>query len=133
MKTTSKVIKCAGFRWRGVALGEYKTAGTHFKDVTRQTLMGEGEGEGDLSFITRYFEIGPGGYSTLERHRHPHSVIVLRGTGQVALGNEVHDIQPYDCVYVSPDAAHRFRATGDEPLGFVCIVDRVRDRPRLAG
>jgi hypothetical protein len=24
---------------------------------------------------------------------------------------------------------HQFRATGDEPLGFLCVVERERDRP----
>ena len=38
-------------------------------------------------------------------------------------------IGPFDCVYVSPDTVHQFRATGKEPLGFLCVVDRRRDRP----
>jgi hypothetical protein len=27
--------------------------------------------------------------------------------------------------------AHQFQATGDEPLGFLCTVDRVRDSPEV--
>src|SRR2546427_2468983 len=53
---------------------------------TRQTLLGEGTGEEPFNFVTRYFEIQPGGYSTLERHQHPHAVVVLRGRGRVTLG-----------------------------------------------
>ena len=86
MKKASKVIKSDGFRWPAVALKAYKAAGTHFKDVTRQTLLGEGAGEGDLNFITRYFEIQPGGYSSLEKHQHPQAVVVLRGNGRLILG-----------------------------------------------
>jgi hypothetical protein len=26
---------------------------------------------------------------------------------------------------------HQFRATGDEPLGFLCMVDAARDKPQL--
>ena len=132
MKDPSKVVKSDRFRWQGIAVKEYKAAGPHCKDVTRQMLLGEGDGEGDLNFITRYFEIHPGGYSSLERHRHPHAVVVLRGRGRVVLGGRTHDIAPYDCVYVSPTVVHQFHATGEEPLGFLCIVDRVRDRPELA-
>ncbi|MBI4345637.1 MAG: cupin domain-containing protein [Elusimicrobia bacterium] len=124
-------MKFLGFRWEAVDLREYTAAGTHFKDVTRQSLLGDAAGEGDLNFITRYFEIQPGGYSTLERHQHPHVVVVLRGRGRVLLGDKSYEIGPYDCVYVSPKVYHQFQATGDEPLGFLCTVERIRDRPEL--
>ena len=51
----------------------------------------------------------------------------------MTLGDKSYEIAPFDCVYVSPGVAHQFRATGDEPLGFLCTVDRVRDRPELIG
>lgn len=129
MRDQSKVIKSAGFRWAGVPVRAYKEERDLFKDVTRQTILGEGAGEEGLGFVTRYFEVQPGGYSTLERHEHRHTVIVVRGRGTVILGDERYEIAPYDAVYVSPGTAHQFRATGEEPLGFICIVDRVRDRP----
>ena len=133
MDDRSKVLKFAGFRWDGVAVKAYKGPDAPFKDVTRQTLLGEGPGEEPFSFVTRYFEIQPGGYSTLERHRHPHAVIVLRGSGRVLLAGRAHDLAPFDCVYVSPGVAHQFQATGPEPLGFLCTVDRERDRPEVLG
>ncbi len=134
MGDTSKVIKCRDFRWEGVELKPYQASeAAPFKDVTRQNLLGEGSGERALRFITRYFEVQPGGYSTLELHWHPHAVVVLRGTGQVVLDGETHEIAPFDCVYVAPGSKHQFRATGREPLGFLCVVDRVRDRPRAVG
>lgn len=131
MDNPSKVIRCHGFRWRGVDLKAYKSDDASYKDVARQTLLGEGPGEEALSFLTRYFEVQPGGCSSLELHQHPHAVVILRGTGQVILGTESHEIAPYDCVYVAPGTTHQFRATGNEPLGFLCVVDRVRDRPRI--
>ena len=128
----SKVLKASGFRWESVTLRDYKAPGTApFKDVTRQTLLGEGAGEQPLNFLIRYFEIEPGGYSTLERHRHPHAVIVLRGRGRVTLGARTHDLAPHDCVYVAPGQPHQFQAGASEPLGFLCIVDRERDRPEV--
>jgi S-methyl-1-thioxylulose 5-phosphate methylthiotransferase len=131
MGDPSKVVRASGFRWEGVDLREYRADGALYKGVTRQTLLGEGEGEADLDFVTRYFEIQPGGYSTLERHRHPHAVVVIRGRGRVALGERTYDVAPFDCVYVAPGAVHQFTASGDEPLGFLCMVDRVRDRPEV--
>jgi quercetin dioxygenase-like cupin family protein len=59
-------------------------------------------------------------------------VIVVRGRGRVLLGGESHDLEPLDVVYVSPETVHQFQAGADEPLGFLCIVDRDRDRPRPA-
>lgn len=133
MDNPSKVLTCRGFRWQGLELKAYKSDDAPYKHVTRQTLLGEGPGEEALQFVTRYFEVQPGGYSTLELHQHPHAVVILRGRGHVVLGEETHQIAPYDCVYVAPGTKHQFRATGTEPLGFLCVVDRVRDRPQVAG
>lgn len=130
----SKVVRGRDYRWQGVPLRAYKDAGdgtARFSGVTRQTLLGEGEDEAALNFITRYFEVEPGGYSSLELHRHPHTVIVVRGRGRVLLDGVSHDLEPLDAVYVSPETPHQFQAL-DEPLGFLCIVDRDRDRPRPA-
>jgi quercetin dioxygenase-like cupin family protein len=133
-KSESKVLKGRTFRWDGVQVREYKPVGVApYKDVTRQTLLGEGAGEESLNFITRYFEIQPGGYSTLEHHEHPHAVIVLRGRGRVLLGGCATELEPQDCVYVAPHEPHQFHAAGSEPLGFICIVDRERDRPVILG
>lgn len=129
MSEESKVIKGVGFRWEGVSVADYKPDPALFKDVTRQTILGDGPGEGEVSVLMRYFEVQPGGYSTLERHDHRHIVIVLRGRGTVRLGDRSYEIAPFDAVHVAPQTVHQFRAAGDEPLGFLCIVDRERDRP----
>src|SRR2546427_13240414 len=131
MDDRSKVLKFRSYRWDTVPLREYKGGDAPYKDVTRQTILGEGAGEEPFTFLTRYFEVQPGGYSTLERHRHPHAVIVIRGRGQVTLGERTYHLAPFDCVYVAPGAVHQFEASGEEPLGFLCMVDRVRDRPEL--
>lgn len=129
MSERSKVIKGAGFRWTGVPVTDYKPDPALYQGVTRQTVIGEGSGEERSSILTRYFEVEPGGFSTLEYHAHRHIVFVLRGRGTVQLGEATHDIEPFDAVYVAPHTVHQFRATGSEPLGFLCVVERVRDRP----
>lgn len=128
MTRHSKVLAARDFRWP-VELKPYKDGGELFRDVTRQTILGEGFGEEPLAFLTRYFEVAAGGFSTLEQHQHPHAVVVLRGSGTVQLGETSQPIGPADCVYVAPGEAHQFRADRGEALGFLCIVDRVRDRP----
>jgi quercetin dioxygenase-like cupin family protein len=95
--------------------------------VTRRLLAGGPESTS--SFELRYFELAPGGQTSHERHQHEHAVVVLRGQGEVLLGNELHAIGPGDLVRVAPGDAHQFRNTGGEPFGFLCVVDSERDRP----
>ena len=117
-----------GFRWLGVELLAYKEEGAApFKSISRQTLF-SGEGlEGEL----RYFEIEPAGYSTLERHQHRHAVMILRGRGECLVGDKVLSIAPRDLVAIPPWTWHQFRANAGEPLGFLCLVNRERDKPQL--
>src|SRR5262249_20704250 len=79
----------------------------------------------------RYFEVAPGGFSTLERHEHMHAVLILRGRGHCLVGTEVRALETRDLVTVPPMTWHQFRATTDEPLAFLCMVNTDRDKPRL--
>jgi len=129
MKNSSKVIKSTGYNWENIEKKEYKTDTQNFKDIHRYTLLKD-ESQG-LNVETRYFEIQPGGYSSLEQHQHTHSVIILRGSGTVILDNELQHIQEHDVVYISPETIHQFHADNGQPLGFICVVDNIRDRPKI--
>jgi len=113
-----------GFRWEGIPVEAYKPEGEPFRDVSRQRLFGAG-GAGEL----RYFEVGPGGWTTLERHAHVHQVVVVRGRGRALVGDRVLELGRFDLLSVPPRTWHQLRAPPDEPLGFLCLVDRERDRP----
>jgi mannose-6-phosphate isomerase-like protein (cupin superfamily) len=115
-----------GHRWNGVPVLNYKEEGSHFKAISRQVLF---EGGPKLGAELRYFEIEPGGHSTLERHDHIHSVMVIRGRGHCLVGDTVYEIASNDLVSVPTMTWHQFRATTDEPLGFLCLVNTERDRP----
>ncbi|MHB8494294.1 MAG: cupin domain-containing protein [Casimicrobiaceae bacterium] len=116
------------FRWSGVELRAYKEDGAApFRDVTRQTLFARADMHGEL----RYFEVAAAGHSTLERHVHPHAVMMLRGQGEVLVGEQVRAVKALDLVTVPPLTWHQFRAAVDAPLGFLCMVDAQRDRPQL--
>lgn len=131
MKNNSKVIKSSDYQWESVPRKEYKDNTGCYKGVHRYSLLGEREDEQQLNFQTRYFEVEAGGYTSFEYHRHPHSVIVIRGSGTVILGNSLHDISLHDVVFISPNTLHQFHADKGEALGFLCVVDRYRDRPAL--
>ncbi|REL33081.1 cupin domain-containing protein [Rhodohalobacter sp. SW132] len=128
-KSKSAVLSCDNFSWDGVEKKIYKTETDNFRDIHRYTLLGDEHSE--LNSETRYFEIQPDGYSSLEYHRHPHSVVIIRGSGSVILNDELHSIQSFDVVYIGPETIHQFHADNGEELGFICVVDRYRDRPSI--
>jgi len=119
--------KARDYRWDGVAVQPYKEdARALFKSVTRQVLFADPQQGSEL----RYFEVAPGGFSSLERHEHTHNVLILRGHGHCLVGREVREIAAHDLIAVPPMTWHQFRATGDEPLGFLCMVNAARDKPQ---
>ena len=116
------------YRWQGVDLLPYKEDGRAlFQSITRQVLFSEPEMAGEL----RYFEMAPGGYSTLERHEHMHAVVIFRGRGHCLVGRDVRSVEFKDLITIPPWTWHQFRATRDEPLGFLCMVNANRDKPQL--
>ncbi len=123
------VRKHAGdYRWEAVDVLRYKQEGeVAFRDVTRQVLF---EGAG-LPVQLRYFEVAPGGFTTLERHEHVHNVMVVRGRGECRVGERSYELAQNDLVEVPPMTWHQFHAAADEPLGFLCLVPTERDRPQL--
>jgi len=127
---TNPILRKAidGFRWEDVEMRAYKDEATApFRSVTRQVLASAPDLSGEL----RYFEVAPGGWTTLERHQHVHAVTILRGHGRALVGDQVIEIGPLDLVTVPAWSWHQFRAAADKPLGFLCMVDATRDRPQL--
>jgi quercetin dioxygenase-like cupin family protein len=117
-----------GFRWEGVAELAYKQEGSApFRDISRQVLFEDPA----LGCQLRYFEMKPGGYSTLERHEHVHAVMILHGHGTCLIGDEVRAVKERDLVSIPPLTWHQFRAAPDTPMGFLCMVNAVRDKPQL--
>jgi mannose-6-phosphate isomerase-like protein (cupin superfamily) len=66
-------------------------------------------------------ELAPG--AATERHFHGESeelYYVIAGTGRMELDGETQTVQPGDAILIPPRAWHQIRATGDEPLRFLC-------------
>ena len=121
-----------GFEWDGRPSSAYKDArdlagALAFKGVRRVELVGR-FGERSRTDL-RYFEIEPGGYSSLEKHLHTHIVIGARGHGVLVLGGRRETLAPMDVASIGPLEAHQLRNESSEPFGFFCIVDHDRDRP----
>jgi quercetin dioxygenase-like cupin family protein len=128
MAKKNPIRRFKSFRWEETDLLAYKEEGSApFKAITRQTLFRDAA----LKCELRYFEMAAGGYSTLERHEHMHAVLILRGRGEVLVGDEVRKIGTNDLVTIEPWTWHQFRAGPDTPLGFLCMVNAERDKPSL--
>lgn len=116
------------YKWEGVDTLVYKQDGSPFKDVTRQVLY---DGAYDIPCQFRYFECLPGGYSTLEYHDHTHMVMIQRGKGQLLLGDEVFDVKSGDFIEIPGNTIHQFRANKGDYIGFLCLVNKERDKVKL--
>jgi quercetin dioxygenase-like cupin family protein len=119
------------FRWEHTELEPYKISahrGGEFAGASRQVLIGK-RGE-RVGFHLRYFELQAGGYTSLERHRHSHVVVGVRGRGLVRIGEKDYTVTPLDTIYIGPQQAHQLRAAGRAKFGFFCIVDARREQPQ---
>jgi len=67
--------------WDGVKKEVYENDGGEMG--ARHVLIGESDGA--RHYQLRYFEIPPGGSSSLDIHEHDHGVYILRGVGSVLL------------------------------------------------
>jgi quercetin dioxygenase-like cupin family protein len=127
-ETAPLVRSFQDFRWADVERGRYKEDGAApFKAISRQVLFNDPS----LACELRYFEMAAGGHSTLERHKHMHAVMILRGRGQCLLGETVRTVQPCDLISIPAWTWHQFRATEGVPFGFLCMVNQQRDKPLL--
>lgn len=109
------------FDWEGATEKDYQAPDV--KGVTAKVLIGPAEGA--PHFRIRYFRVQPGGCTSLDQHPHEHGVFILHGRASVVLGDDEVEVGPRDVVYVPGDEVHQFRALGDEPLGFLCVIPAV--------
>ena len=116
----------AAFRWEGIEPHIYKEDPSVFAGVTKQILF---ENEGDLPIQFRYFEVEPGGRTSLEHHAHMHMVVIFRGSGHALLGNEICEVAAGDLITIPGWDFHQFKADKGETLGFFCLVAAERDKP----
>jgi ribulose-bisphosphate carboxylase large chain len=132
LPTTERILAhlthTGDFRWEGRRFVDYKLdQRLPHAGVQRLELIGPA-GEA-TAFELRYFEVEAGGYTSLERHTHTHTLIGVRGEGVIVDEGARHALRPFDVAYVDQRHAHQLRNEGTEPFGFFCIVDRKRDRP----
>jgi quercetin dioxygenase-like cupin family protein len=107
------------FDWDGVDLSHYPLD-KEMQGVSVRWLIGPADGA--ANFAMRYFEIEPGGWTSLDQHAHDHGVFVLRGRGQILLGQIEHQVAKGDVVYIPPNDVHQLKNVGEKPFGFLCVI-----------
>jgi quercetin dioxygenase-like cupin family protein len=112
------------YNWEGTDLVTYDKPTV--KGVTKRVLIGRKENAPGIAL--RYFEVQPGGNSSLESHPEIHEVYILHGRGKVLLGETHYPINEGDVVYVEPNEQHQFLAGEGDVLGFLCCAPRYGDQ-----
>jgi quercetin dioxygenase-like cupin family protein len=105
------------FVWDGARTRVYSNEAS---GATETWLIGKAENA--ENFAMRYYELQPGGHSREEHHPYDHGVLIIRGSGEVLIGEDVHPIARGDVVYIAPDDRHQIRNTGGDTLGWICII-----------
>ena len=72
----------------------------------------------DLAF----FADESGGFTPKHHHPWEHEVLILSGVGELECAGEMTKIKQGDGLFIPSEDLHQFRATGDRPLEFLCIV-----------
>jgi quercetin dioxygenase-like cupin family protein len=106
------------FEWEGASAQDYEPPAA--QGVAVRWLIGTQESA--PHFAMRYFEVEPGGRTSLDSHEHDHGVMILSGRGRVLLGDDESEVSFGDVVYIPPYELHQFKNIGREPLGFLCVV-----------
>lgn len=128
----SRIMRRGAEGWEGVEPRAYKDIPGGHRGVARHLLAGGGS-DGS-PFELRAFRVEAGGFTSRERHAHPHAVVVLEGAGRVRLGvgdeEREAELSMGDALWIAPWEAHQLRADADADLAFLCVVPTDRDRPQ---
>ena len=109
----------------GEVAGEEVPAGV---DTSRQVLISSEEGP---NFAMRRFRMEPGGGMPNHTNTVEHEQYVLAGRAKIGLGDQVLEVQKDDVVFIPAGVPHWYRAEGDEPFEFLCMVPNLPDETTI--
>ena len=99
------------------------------QDTTIQVLISSQEGP---NFAMRKFSMKPGGGMPLHTNTVEHEQYVLRGRASVGIGEEVHEVQAGDVLYIPAEVPHWYKAHDGDAFEFLCIVPNLPDKIEIA-
>lgn len=90
-----------------------------------QVLLGPDDGA--PNFNLRRFIMGEGGGMPLHSNQVEHEQYVLRGKARVGIGDEVHEVEADQVLYIPAGMPHYYEVL-EAPFEFLCIVPQAVDR-----
>jgi len=92
--------------------------------TTRQVLISSKEGP---NFAMRKFTIEPGGEMPMHTNTVEHEQLVLGGKAKVIIGGQIFEVKKNDVVFIPAGVPHCYKAIGNEPFEFLCVVPNKED------
>lgn len=101
---------------------------TDGQGASRQVLIGEQEGP---NFAMRRFVIEAGGHMPAHTNSVEHEQYVLGGCAHIGIGDKEYEVAKGSVVFIPAGVSHWYRAVGEEPFEFICVVPNLPDRIEL--
>jgi quercetin dioxygenase-like cupin family protein len=89
-----------------------------------QILIGSGDAP---NFIMRRFIMEPDGGMPNHTNSIEHEQFILKGRARVGIGEDVYEVKRGDVVFIPRGIPHWYKAEGDEPFEFLCVVPNIPD------
>lgn len=85
-----------------------------------RVITGKGKIEPER-FMMGYVVIYPGGKVPLHEHENEEVYTVLKGKGEMHIGDEVQEVEAISSVYIPPNQPHSLVNSGDEDLEMMFV------------
>jgi quercetin dioxygenase-like cupin family protein len=108
------------------------TAPVNERGGQRSYLLLSGGQFGSKNLAITWVEGDPGSMQAV--HEHPDNeqiYVIIRGRGQMQVGDETKEVAEGTLVFIPPGAAHAIKNTSDEPLVFVSATSPPFDPKEL--
>jgi len=79
------------------------------------------------NFAMRRFIMEPGGGMPNHTNSVEHEQFILRGCARVGIGEDTYEVKSGDVVFIPRGIPHWYKAEGDEPFEFICVVPNEPD------
>jgi quercetin dioxygenase-like cupin family protein len=113
-------LSSSQFSWQDVPTQTF--SGGDLEGVVKHVLVGP---EDDApNFIIRYFHVPVGKKTFFDQHPHEHGIVILHGKAKVQINDDFYDVSPLDSIFIQGNDIHQLTNTGQEPLGFICVIKR---------
>ena len=95
--------------------------GMQFDTRRTRVMYGENGAVNGEHFCQGYVVVQPGGTVPMHDHITVETYTILKGHGEVTVGDETLPANTYDSIYMDPGVPHGIRNTGDEDMHLMFV------------